>query len=148
RQASYDLGHPTDDQQVLALLHGLERRQVASYLDAVPRLEPGPVRAAAATILTSDAQHIALLRMAQGMVPAPTAFVTGNEWGGVPPPPPRRELLAAGAGAAAAATVLGSGRARAATGTTTAAADGGPPESDSSRIYRLLSAELLVLFTY
>src|SRR5262249_27513107 len=50
--------------------------------------------------------------------------------------------------AAPAARVLGSGRARAGTGTATAAADGGPPESDSSRIYRLLSAELLVLFAY
>ena len=60
----------------------------------------------------------------------------------------RRDLLAAGASAAAAATVLGTGRANAATGTATATADGVPPESDSNRIYRLLSAELLVLFTY
>jgi hypothetical protein len=79
RAGSYDLGHPTNDRQVLALLHGLERAQVAAYLNAIPRLKPGPVRAAAATILNSDAQHIALLRLTQGMVPAPSAFVTGDE---------------------------------------------------------------------
>ncbi len=79
RDASYDLGHPTDDRQVLALLHELERSQIAAYLDAIPRLKPGPVRAAAATILTSDAQHIAMLRLAQGMVPVPSALVNGSE---------------------------------------------------------------------
>jgi hypothetical protein len=78
-EASYDLGHPTGQPGVLALLHGLERAQIAAYLAAIPRLSPGPVRAAAASILTSDAQHIAILRLIQGEVPTPSAFVTGNE---------------------------------------------------------------------
>jgi hypothetical protein len=60
----------------------------------------------------------------------------------------RRELLLAGAGAAAAATVVRAGSASAATGTATAPADGGPPETESSLVYKLLSAELLVLYTY
>jgi hypothetical protein len=79
RKASYDLGHPTDPEEVLSLLHRLESEQIAAYLHAIPRLRPNPVRAAAATILSSDAQHIAILRLTQGMVPAPSPFVTGRE---------------------------------------------------------------------
>lgn len=79
RQPSYDLGHPRTPDDVLALLHGLERAQVAAYLAAIPRLSPGVVRAAVASILTSDAQHLAILRLAQGQVAAPSAFVTGRD---------------------------------------------------------------------
>jgi hypothetical protein len=79
RAESYDLGHPRDDQEVLKLLHSLERDQIGAYLHAIPRLKPGPVRAAAASILASDAQHIAILRLTQGMVPAPSPFVTAAE---------------------------------------------------------------------
>jgi hypothetical protein len=62
----------------------------------------------------------------------------------------RRELLLAGGAAAAAVTLAGSGRALAAGGSDTAAVatGSGPPESESSLVYRLLSAELLLLFTY
>ncbi len=79
RAASYDLGHPRDGAEVLALFHTLERAQIAAYLHAIPRLKPGPVRAAAATILASDAQHIAILRLTQGLPPAPSPFVTAAE---------------------------------------------------------------------
>ena len=66
-------------QEVLKLLHSLERDQIGAYLHAIPRLKPGPVRAAAASILASDAQHIAILRLAQGLEPAPSPFVTAAE---------------------------------------------------------------------
>jgi len=79
REASYALGNPTDDLQVLQLLHALERAQVAAYLDAIPKLAPGAVRAAASSILASDAQHIAVIRSSLGLVAAPSPFVTGNE---------------------------------------------------------------------
>jgi hypothetical protein len=79
RADSYDLGDPRDGDQVLVLLHTLERAQIAAYLHAIPRLKPAPVRAAAATILSSDAQHIAILRLTQGLVPAPSPFVTAAE---------------------------------------------------------------------
>ncbi len=79
RADSYELGHPRDAAEVLALLQTLEALQIATYLRSIPRLSPGPVRAAVASILTVDAQHIALLRLAQGEVPAPLAFVTGSE---------------------------------------------------------------------
>jgi hypothetical protein len=79
RRPSYALGHPRSAGDVLTLLHALERAQISEYLAAIPRLSPGPVRAATASILASDAQHIAILRLAQGNVPAPSAFVTGRE---------------------------------------------------------------------
>jgi len=79
RTASYELGNPVNGAEVLALLHGLERAQIVAYLKAIPRLQPGSVRAAAASILANDAQHIAIIRMAQGMTAIPSAFVTGSE---------------------------------------------------------------------
>jgi hypothetical protein len=79
RAASYDLGHPGDATAVLALLHGLERAQVAFYLTAIPKLSPGPMRAAVATILNSDAQHITALRLTQGLDPVPSAFLSGSQ---------------------------------------------------------------------
>jgi Ferritin-like domain len=79
RANSYELGHPRDAAGVLALLHSLEALQVKAYLQSIPRLAPGPVRAAVASILTVDSQHIAMLRLAQGQTPVPSAFVTGSE---------------------------------------------------------------------
>ena len=77
RRAPFTLGHPTGAAGVLELLHGLERTQIVTYIDTIGRLAPGPVRAAAATILASDAQHIAFLRRAQGMSPLAGPFLTG-----------------------------------------------------------------------
>jgi len=79
RAPSYDLGHPRNAREVFALLHGLEGNQIATYLDAIPRLSPGPVRAAVASILANDAQHVSILRLELGDSPAPAAFVTGRE---------------------------------------------------------------------
>ena len=79
RRDSYDLGHPRTAADVLNLLHALERVQISAYLAVIPRLSPGAVRAAAATILASDAQHLAILRLTQGQVAAPSALVTGRE---------------------------------------------------------------------
>ena len=76
---AYDLGQPADGAAILALLHGLERAQISAYLAAIPRLSPGPVRAAAATVLASDAQHLVVLRSAQGLDPMPSAFLTGQQ---------------------------------------------------------------------
>ena len=79
RAGSYDLGHPRDGAAVIELLHQLETTQIARYLAAIPKLSPGPLRAAVASILSSDAQHIAILRLTQGLTPVPSAFVTGRE---------------------------------------------------------------------
>jgi Ferritin-like domain len=80
RADSYDLGPPPrTPQEVVGVLHGFERLQIASYLSWIPRLSPGPLRAAVATILASDAQHLAVLRTALGEPALASAFVTGNE---------------------------------------------------------------------
>jgi Ferritin-like domain len=79
RADSYDIGHPRDGGAVIALLHELERAQIVNYVATIPRLSPGPVRAAVATILASDAQHVAILRLTLGLDPVPSAFVIGNE---------------------------------------------------------------------
>jgi hypothetical protein len=80
RADSYDLGpSPRTPEQVVAVLHGFERLQIASYLSWIPRLSPGPLRAAVSTILASDAQHVAILRAAQGQPALASAFVTGHE---------------------------------------------------------------------
>jgi hypothetical protein len=78
-QASYDLGQPRTARDVVRLLHVAERAQLIAYLDAIPRLAPGAVRAAAAAIFANDAQHIAVLRSALGLAPLSGPFVTGRE---------------------------------------------------------------------
>jgi hypothetical protein len=78
-KASYDLGHPRTPREVLRLLHDLEQRELRLYLGALTRFSPGSVRAAVAAVLANDAQHVAVLRSALGMVPLPSPFVTGVE---------------------------------------------------------------------
>jgi Ferritin-like domain len=76
---SYPLGHPRTGEEVLALLHAVERAQVAAYLDAIPRLQPGTLKQQVASILANDAQHLAVVRAALHQPAVPTAFVTGRE---------------------------------------------------------------------
>jgi hypothetical protein len=76
--ASYDLGHPTQATEVVALLKRLEQAQLRAYLEAFARLSPGKVRATIAAIYANDAQHLAMLRWQSGEAPAPAALVTGT----------------------------------------------------------------------
>jgi hypothetical protein len=78
RADSYALGHATDGPSAFALLHSLEALQISSYLKWIPRLSPGPVRAAVASILTVDAQHLAMVRVMQNQDPVPGPFTTGS----------------------------------------------------------------------
>ncbi len=78
-QPTYDLGRPRSREDILQLLHDLERAQIRGYLAAIPEVSPGTVKSALGAILGSDAQHVALLRAALGAVPLAGAFVTGNE---------------------------------------------------------------------
>lgn len=78
RQQSYPIGHPRSGAGVLAVLAGLEALQIASYQRWIPRLSPAPMRAAVATIMCCDAQHLAMVRVARGLTPAPSPFVTGS----------------------------------------------------------------------
>ncbi len=76
---SYVLGHPRNSEEVLMLLHAVERAQITAYLNAIPRLEPGVVKQQVASILANDAQHVAVVRAALGLTAIPSAFVTGRE---------------------------------------------------------------------
>jgi bacterioferritin (cytochrome b1) len=78
-KTSYDLGHPGNREQVLELLHTVEQEQVTGYIDAIPNVSPGSVRAALAAILASDAQHVTVLRLALRLDPLPNPLVTGRE---------------------------------------------------------------------
>jgi hypothetical protein len=76
--ASYELGNPATEPQVLALLEALEGRQLAAYVQMIPQLSPGHLRSAVAAIFANDAQHLAVLRTELGHDPIPTAFVSGG----------------------------------------------------------------------
>jgi Ferritin-like domain len=76
---TYNLGHPRTEEDVLKLLHGIERSQIDAYLDTIPKVSLGSTRAALAAMLANDAQHISVLRLSLGRRPIPTALVTGRE---------------------------------------------------------------------
>ena len=78
-RASYDLGHPRNQTQVMELIHRAEQATVRAYLDAIPQLTPGAARAAAASILANEAQHVSVLRRNLGLDPVPSAVVTATE---------------------------------------------------------------------
>ena len=64
---SYQLGHPRDPLDVVRLLERLEQAQLSWYLTTISSLTPGSVRAALASVLANDAQHLAVLRSMTGM---------------------------------------------------------------------------------
>ncbi len=78
-QAAYDLGHPQTREEVLRLLHDVERAQIRAYLSAIPLLAPGGARSALAAILGNDAQHVALVRQALGAPALLGPLVSGAE---------------------------------------------------------------------
>lgn len=75
---SYDLGNPRRPADVLALLQRIERMTIAAYLDLITTLAPGTVRTRLATIVTNEAQHLAVVRLLLGVAPVPAAFVGGT----------------------------------------------------------------------
>ncbi len=78
-QYSYDLGpRPGSAGEVLVLLQRLEAQQLSAYLSVIPKLSPGTLRAAVASIAANDAQHLSLVRAGLGLAPAPAALVTGQ----------------------------------------------------------------------
>jgi hypothetical protein len=77
RANSYNIGPvPSSQSQALARLASLEQLQISYYLRIIPQLQLSTARAAVSAILSSDAQHIALLRLVQGQTAVPSAFVT------------------------------------------------------------------------
>jgi Domain of unknown function (DUF4439) len=77
RANSYDIGPmPSNQAQALARLASLEQLQISYYLRIISQLQLAAARASVSAILSSDAQHIALLRLVQGKPAVPSAFVT------------------------------------------------------------------------
>jgi hypothetical protein len=79
QQYSYELGHPRTGTEALLLLQAQESALIRGYLTAIPRLSPGPVRAAVASMAANDAQHLSMVRSALGRPLVPSAFVTGSD---------------------------------------------------------------------
>lgn len=74
----YDFGHPRHRAEALELLHHAEQLTLRAYLDAIPKLSPGVVKATAASLLANDAQHASTIRGSLGLAPVPEAVVTGS----------------------------------------------------------------------
>jgi len=64
-----------DDAAVLRFAMGVEQIAVAQYLDLIPRLSSQNLRGTFASILTVEAEHLAVLREEAGQEPVPDAFV-------------------------------------------------------------------------
>lgn len=77
-RSSYDLPELDGPSDVLRLANDLEHTAVAAYLDALPRLSSPDLRATAAAIVTTEAEHVAVLLGALGRPQVPSAFVTGE----------------------------------------------------------------------
>jgi rubrerythrin len=77
-KSSYDFPTLRDQTAVLRFAVTLENTAIAAYIDALPKLSQGELRATAAGIITNEAEHLAVLLDALGMNPAPSAFVTGK----------------------------------------------------------------------
>jgi rubrerythrin len=75
--ASYSLRPLRGRSDTLAFLGGVENTAIAYYVDALPKLS-GALRHVVLGIVASEAEHLALLRVALGLSAAPTAFVWGH----------------------------------------------------------------------
>ena len=74
RPSTYNLGAPPRNAtEALGLLERVERQQLDTYLQMIPNLSSGGLRATIATIFANDAQHLAVLRL-QGGQALPGAF--------------------------------------------------------------------------
>lgn len=72
-------GQPVHDRAGgLALVSRLEDRLIALYVDSLPKLSDRPTRAAAASMVANEAQHVSLLSAARGLPPVPAALVGGR----------------------------------------------------------------------
>jgi rubrerythrin len=80
-RAKYSFPRLDSEQAVLRFASKLENTAISAYIDAIPRLNDPDLRAAGASIMANEAEHLAALNAALGGRTAPTAFVTGEEVG-------------------------------------------------------------------
>ena len=77
-KSAYDLPPLRTQTEVLRYGVELENTAIAAYIDALPKFSQGELRATAAAIITTEAEHLSVLLDALGMEPVPAAFVTGR----------------------------------------------------------------------
>jgi bacterioferritin (cytochrome b1) len=75
-EAEYDKGFPAlrTRKDTLELGLDLERTAIAAYIDALPRLSSGQLRATAGAIVTSEAEHVSVVLGALGRAQLPDAL--------------------------------------------------------------------------
>jgi rubrerythrin len=78
--AAYRAGFPPlgDAPAALRFAVDVEETAVAAYIAAIPKCSTGQLRATVASIVTNEAEHLALLRDALNEPPVPGAFVAGS----------------------------------------------------------------------
>jgi rubrerythrin len=74
---SYPFPNFRDQDDVLRFAYDLEQTAVAAYMDAIPKLSSGALRATAVQLATNEAEHIAVLLGVLGRPQTPDAFVKG-----------------------------------------------------------------------
>lgn len=74
----YDFPQLRTEADVLRFALDLEDTAIAAYIDALPKFSEKELRATAASIITSEAEHASVLLDALGREPVPEAFVTGK----------------------------------------------------------------------
>jgi bacterioferritin (cytochrome b1) len=72
------IGHPRTDADMLTLAETIETTAIAAYLDALPKLSDPTLRQTVAAIMTSDAEHLSVLRTSLKLSPVPVPFVRGS----------------------------------------------------------------------
>ena len=77
-KSAYDFPMLRSQPEVLRFAVDLENTAIAAYIDALPKLSQGDLRATAASIITNEAEHLSVLLESLGREPVPAAFVTGR----------------------------------------------------------------------
>jgi rubrerythrin len=75
---AYDFPEWRSQTDVLKFAVDLENTAIAAYIDALPKLGKGDLRATAAAIVSNEAEHVAVLLGALGREQVPGAFVFGK----------------------------------------------------------------------
>jgi rubrerythrin len=77
-RSSYDFPDLRSQRDVLRFAVEFENTAIAAYVDALPKLGKGDLRATAAAIMANEAEHVSVLLGALGEEPVPSAFVLGR----------------------------------------------------------------------
>jgi rubrerythrin len=77
-KSAYDFPAMHSQTDVLRFAVDLENTAIAAYIDALPKLTQGDLRATAASIITNEAEHVSVLLDALGKDSMPSAFVVGK----------------------------------------------------------------------